>query len=774
MKKNSRRKKKQNISVKRKWFKWGIDAVALFTVFFFFLFLAVLLGIFGKIPSVNELKNVQNYLASEIYSADDQLLGRYYIQNRTNVAYEQIPSHFIHALIATEDARFYEHKGIDKRSIFRVIFKSILLQKESSGGGSTISQQLAKNLYPRKHVWILSMPVNKFREMIIATRLEKALTKKDILELYVNTVSFGENTYGIETAARRFFNKNPGQLKTEESAVLVGMLKGTNIYNPKKDYDRALQRRNVVLGQMVKYNYLKAAAADSLKKLPIKLNYVKFTHNEGPAPYFREYLRLELLKWMKNYNSQNGTDYNIYTDGLKIYTTINSDLQKYAEQAVKERLSKLQDLLEQHWKNREPWKRNASLIRTSMQNSERYRQLKQSGADDDSIDKVFNTPVPMEVFSWNGTKEEKMTPLDSIRYYLKFLQAGFLAMEAKTGYIRAWVGGIDFKYFQYDHVTAHRQTGSVFKPVVYATALENGRDPCEYIPNDSVTYTDYDDWTPQNADLSYGGYYSMKGGLTHSVNTVSVHLLMETGIDKVIELARNMGINGDLPDVPSLALGTGECSLMDMIRAYSVFVNKGKLMMPIYLKRIEDKNGKILYQASPRVEREGIISEETAETMINMMENVVDNGTASSLRSVYGFTNEIAGKTGTTQSHTDGWFIGFTPDLIAGVWVGGDNPIIRFRSLTYGQGAFTALPVWARFMQKVYRDPLYANSKNAVFNIPENIIARTDCPDFSEEPHEGFWNLFERKQESVIDIIKRIFQRKNRNRDRNPEEQDRR
>lgn len=774
MKKKPKRKKTQNLSLKKKILKWIIDLVALLTVFFLILFFAVFIGVFGKIPSVNEVKNIQNYLASEIYSADNQLLGRYYIQNRTNVAYNRIPVHFINALIATEDARFYEHNGIDRRSVFRVIFKSILLHNESSGGGSTITQQLAKNLYSRKNVWILSMPVNKFREMIIARRLEKALSKKDILQLYINTVSFGENTYGIETAARRFFNKSPSQLKVEESAMLVGMLKGTNIYNPKINYDKAVQRRNVVLGQMVKYNYLKAAIADSLKKLPVRLDYVKYTHNEGPAPYFREYLRQELLKWVKSYNDQNDTDYNIYTDGLKIYTSINSDLQQYAEQAVREHLSRLQSILEQQWKNREPWSRNSSMVQSAIQRSERYRQLKQSGKGVEEIKKAFDTPVSMEVFSWKGTKEENMSPLDSIGYYMKFLQAGFLAMEAKTGYIRAWVGGIDFKYFQYDHVIARRQTGSVFKPVVYAAALQSGTDPCEYIPNDSVTFPGFDNWTPRNADLSYGGYYSMKGGLTHSVNTVSVHLLMETGIDKVIDLARNMGIEGDLPEVPSLALGTGECSLMDMVKAYSVFINNGNLVMPIYLKRIEDKTGKVLYQVSPAVERGGIITEETAQTMVNMMENVVNQGTASTLRTIYGFTNDIAGKTGTTQSYTDGWYIGYTPDLVAGVWVGGDNPAIRFRSMGYGQGAFTALPVWARFMQKVYRNPLYRNAKNSVFNIPESIAERTGCPDFSEEPHEGFWNILERKHESVIDIIKRIFHRKNKKKDKNQdnEEQD--
>jgi penicillin-binding protein 1A len=762
-------KKIKNSLSKKKIRLYLIYALAGIAAFIFILFVFVYLGIFGRIPSNDELKNIQNYLASEIYSSDNVLLGKYYIQNRTNVNYEDIPQYLIDALISTEDARFYRHNGIDKRSILRVILKTILLQKESSGGGSTITQQLAKNLYSRKRYSILTTPVNKFREMIIAVRLEKAYEKKDILELYLNTVSFGENTYGIETASNRFFNKHPANLRIEEAALLIGMLKGTHIYNPKNQTEKALHRRNIVISQMVKYYYLETECADSLKKLPLRLNYRKITHNEGPAPYFREFLRLQLLDFFKNHPKEDGTRYNIYTNGLKIYTTINSDLQAYAEEAVKNHLSKVQGEFDQHWKHREPWGKNDAILVNQIKKSDRYNSLVSKGLSHDEIMEVFNTPVSMQIFSWNGISERKMTPLDSVKHYFKFLHAGFMAMESKTGYIRAWVGGINHRYFQYDHVNSRRQAGSTFKPFVYVAALENGNKPCDYIPNDSVVYEDYNNWTPRNADRSYGGYYSINGGLTHSVNTVSVNLLMKTGIKEVIHLVHEMGITGNLPEVPSLALGTGEMSLFDLIKAYNVFINKGRLVEPIFLRRIEDKNGNILFEVKSQVSDKQIISQQNAEIMIQMLRNVVDNGTASTLRTVYGFNNDIAGKTGTTQMQTDGWFVGFTPDLIAGAWVGGDNPVIRFRSLVYGQGAHTALPIWAGFMRKIYADPLYKFSKNAVFDISYDAISQFDCPDYRDDKYDSIWDYMRERDEKIIDLIKRIFRKKNRRRHGDPD-----
>ena len=695
------------------------------------LFFMVYLGVFGRLDSADELKNIQNYLSSEIYSNEKVLLGKYYLQDRTNIRYEDLPDYIIEALISTEDARFYEHNGIDKRSAFRVIFKSILLQNKSAGGGSTIQQQLAKNLFPRKNYSLLSMPVNKFREMILGVRLDKAYTKKEILELYINTVSFGENTYGIETASKRFFNKMPGDLRIEESALLIGMLKGTNTYNPRNHPEKSLARRNLVLEQMQKYGYLEQKTVDSLCLLPIRLNYRKLSHNEGLAPYFREQLRMDLLEWAKNNPREDGSTYNIYTDGLKIYTTINADLQYYAEQAMKDQMARLQELFDRQWMGNAPFGNNSSFILNKLEASPAYKSLKKKGLAKDEIIDSLKVAKHMEVFSWQGMKQVDMSVYDSIVYYQKFLQAGLLSMEAKTGYVRAWVGGINSEYFKYDHVTSKRQAGSTFKPIVYAAALKNGYDPCEYIANDSICYEEYDNWTPKNSHGGYGGYYTMKGALAHSVNTVSVKILEETGIDEVIRFSKELGIEGELPEVLSLALGTGDVSLKEMVRAYSIFLNEGRKVEPIYLKRIEDKFGNAIYEGSPLISDPKIEAHD-ALLMLEMMQSVVDSGTASSLRTAYGFDNEIAGKTGTTQGNTDGWFIGVSPVLITGVWVGGDHPIVRFRYGGYGQGASAALPVWARYMQKIYRDPLYRYSKQLSFEIPEEIKAELDCEDYME------------------------------------------
>ena len=737
----------------------ALAAIAGFLTLLYFL---VFVGLFGRIPSVKELGQIQNYIASEIYSSDNVLLGRYYIQNRTTVDFSHIPESFIDALIATEDVRFYEHHGIDQRSIIRVFIKSILLQKESSGGGSTLSQQLAKNLFPRRQFLLLTMPINKFREMIIAVRLEKAYGKRDILELYLNTVSFGENTYGIETAAYQLFKKQPENLLLEESALLVGMLKATNLYNPHLHPENALQRRNTVLSQMVKYGYLDSCRADSIKKIPVRLNYTRITHNEGPAPYFREHLRLELVEWCKNNTRTDGSQYNIYTDGLKIYTTINADLQSYAEEAVKAHMKTLQRQFNRQWGSRDPWKGNDQMILNEIKKSQRYISLEKQGKKHDEIIRLMEIPVKTEIFTWDGRNGSLISPIDSIKHYFRFLHCGLLAMEAKTGFIRAWVGGIDHRYFQYDHVKARRQPGSVFKPFIYAAALESGRNPCDYIANDSVVYEEYDNWTPRNADGNYGGFYSMKGGLTHSVNTISVSLLMDTGFDKVLNLTRALGISRELPRVPSLALGTGEVSLFELIQAYSVFINQGRLVKPIYLRRIEDKSGNIIYEQKTQVSEKEIISPRTAGMITEMLKSAVNGGTASSLRSVYGLDSDIAGKTGTTQLNSDGWFIGYSPDLIAGVWVGGDNPVIRFRTMSLGQGSHSALPVWAKFMQKIYSDPLYRFSRFSKFEISDDVLAELDCPDYKDQPFDSFKDLLEKKGETIIDFIKSIFKKRER------------
>ncbi len=700
-------------------------------LFFGALFLAVYLGIFGRLETVEELENIQNYLASEVYSNEKVLLGKYYFQDRTNTRYEDLPGHLIDALIATEDARFYTHHGIDRKSSLRVIIKSLLFRDKSAGGGSTIHQQLARNLFPRKQHSILTMPVNKFREMTIGVRLHKAYSKKEILELYLNTVSFGENTYGIETAAKRFFNKLPRELRTEESALLIGMLKGTSVYHPVHHPERARSRRNLVLSQMVRYQYLDTILVDSLYNLPLELDYVRLSHNEGLAPYFREYLRQELHRWAEEHPEEDGSRYNIYTDGLKIYTTINADLQRYAEEAINTQMKHLQGIFNRQWSNRDPLDGHSSYVMRQLKNTRRYASLRERGWPEEEIIQSMRVPQQMEIFTWNGMKEVEISPFDSVVHYLKFLHAGLLSMEASTGYVRAWVGGINSRFFKYDHVIAKRQPGSTFKPIIYAAALRNGRDPCSFIANDSVTYEEYNGWTPGNSSGGYGGYYSMKGALTHSVNTISVKLLKETGIDEVTRFSKELGIKGDLPQVLSLALGTGDVSLLEMVGAYSVFLNNGRTAAPVCLKRIEDRYGNILYEQDP-VLSDRVIAPGHAMMMTEMLKNVVDQGTASSLRTLYGFTNEIAGKTGTTQDYTDGWFIGYTPVLVTGVWIGGDHPNVRFRYGGYGQGAVAALPVWARYMQKIYRDPLYRYSKNLSFEVPEWVQSELDCADYRE------------------------------------------
>jgi penicillin-binding protein 1A len=717
---------------RRKIIRMSLKGIAGILFAIVLLFFMVYIGVFGHLDSVEELQNIQNHISSEIYSNEKVLLGKYYLQDRTNVQFNDLPQHLIDALIATEDLRFYEHHGIDKRSAFRVLFKSILLQNRSAGGGSTIQQQLAKNLFPRKRYSLLTMPVNKFREMITGVRLDKAYTKKEILELYLNTVSFGENTFGIETATHRFFNKMPGELKIEESALLVGMLKGTYIYNPRQNPENAKARRNLVISQMLKYNYLDRKTADSLYLLPLRLDYVRLSHNEGLAPYFREQLRMDLLEWLKNNPKKDGKLYNIYTDGLKIYTTINADLQSYAEEAMKTRMARLQEIFDRQWKNNAPFGDHNSYIIKKLENTRGYKKLRKEGFPPDQILDSLKVRKKTEVFTWKGVKETEMSVYDSIVYYQKFLQTGIISMEAKTGYVRAWVGGINSEYFKYDHVTSKRQAGSTFKPIVYSAALKNGLDPCRYFANDSLSYEEYNNWTPKNSPGGYGGYYSMKGALTHSVNTISVKILEETGIEEVIRFSGELGISGELPQVLSLALGTGDVSLKEMVQAYSIFLNQGRTVEPIYLKRIEDKHGNILYEGNSVIS-DPHLDPYDALLMTEMMKSVVDKGTASSLRTVYGFDNEIAGKTGTTQNNTDGWFIGFTPVLITGVWVGGDHPKVRFRYGGYGQGAAAALPIWALYMQKLYRNPLYKYSKSLTFEIPGDVKEKLDCEDYKRK-----------------------------------------
>ncbi|MGD1889354.1 MAG: penicillin-binding protein 1A [Cyclobacteriaceae bacterium] len=716
-------------------------------------------GWFGKLPTYAELKDVRNHTASEVYSFDGVLLGRYYIENRTVTTIVKVPTALLNALVATEDARFYEHEGIDYRSLARVLVKSILLQNESSGGGSTLTQQLAKNLYPRQRHGLLTMSVNKIREAIIARRIENLYPKEEILMLYLNTVPFGGNVYGIEAASRRFFNKSAADLHTEESAVLVGMLKATTTYSPRLYPERAQQRRNVVLSQMEKYGYLTTVDKDSLQELSLELDYNFITHNTGLAPYFREKLRHELQQWLNDHPKDDGTVYNLYTDGLKVYTTLDARLQRHAEQAVKEHMKDLQQTFDKHWEGRKPWGEDETMIRRAMLNSDRYNRGKQAGKSDEEINAEFTQPTLMTVFTWDGEQEKTMTPLDSIRYYQMFLNAGFLAMRPENGHVKACVGGSDHKYFQYDHVTAQRQVGSTFKPVVYAAALETGADPCEYISNERRVYANYKDWSPGNSDGHYDGFYSMQGALTNSVNTVTVDLIMNTGVDRVVDLAQRMGVQNDLPLEPAIALGTADLSLYEMLSVYSTFVNRGMNVKPIYVLGIEDQEGNVIakFNDKPNVQR--ALSQRTAELMVEMMKTVVDSGTARRLRFRYGLKNDIIGKTGTTQSHADGWFIGATPKLVAGAWVGGDNRLVRFRSISLGQGANTALPIYGKFMQAFNQDATFKKLRYAKFPQPSRWVRSTlACDFYREEEDKGFLREFFAKKENDDRKPERVYE----------------
>jgi len=708
--------------------------------------LLVLAGTFGKLPDNLALKQIQNPMATEAYTADGVLMGTYYIENRQFLEPSEITGDLRSALIATEDVRFYSHKGIDSRSLLRVFFKTLLLRNEGSGGGSTLSQQLAKNLYPRGDFGVLTMPLNKIKEMITARRIEKVYTKDEILEMYLSTVSFGENTFGIKAASRRYFNRDPSELQLEESAALVGMLKATSTYNPVNFPEKALERRNVVLGQMAKYGFLEPSGADSLQVLPLVVDYHPLPHNAGIAPYFREFIRAELDAWCQEHFKSEAEPYNLYTDGLKVYTTIDSRLQHYAEEAMQGHMKHLQGIFEKQWKGEDLWE---------------GLTLEQLLINYDGEQRMGMASEPkklMEVFTWEGKQEREFNSLDSIKHFLGLLQAGFLAMDVENAEIKAWVGGINHEYFKYDHVLASRQAGSTFKPLVYLEALEQEISPCDYFANDSVVYEDYEDWTPRNADRNYGGYYSMKGALVHSVNTVSVDLLMRVGIDSVLELSEKAGIASPLPAVPSLALGTGAVSLYEMVGVYQAIANRGKAIEPVYIQRIEDRNGKVLEQADPPEEGRTICSPENAELMIEMLREVVKNGTAAALHKHYGITADVAGKTGTTQNYTDGWFIGFTPKLVAGAWVGGDLQNVRFQSIQYGQGAYSAMPIWSGFMNRTFADEDWGSLQNDTFEISESSKNLLACEDFREKkPFEfkpfkalkekkPFKNLFKRKR----------------------------
>ena len=717
---------------------WPLQLIALgaslgFIAIFSFVFL-IWIGAFGQLPTETQLVDIQNNVASEVYSADGKVLGKYYRENRINIAYEDISPYLIDALIATEDSRFFEHKGIDLRSWGRVLYRTVLLQDLSGGGGSTLSQQLAKNIFPRRK-GRLGTAVAKIKEMFTARRLERIYSKDELLNLYLNKVPFGGNVYGVQVAAKTFFNTNAKDIKIEEAAVLIGMLKANTYYNPVRNPNSSKQRRNVVLSQMEKQGVIQAEEKDSLQALDLIVDYRRENNSEGLATYFRENLRQKLPDIVGQYHKPDGTPYNLYTDGLKIYTSINARLQGYAEEAVHQHMEQLQKKFDQHWKGRKPWGDDA-VIEKAIKRSHRYKQMKEAGKSEEEIKDAFDTPVGMTVFSYKGDVVKEMSPRDSIQYYFCLLNAGFIATNPSTGEVLAWVGGIDHQYFKYDHVKSKRQVGSTFKPIVYATALKQGVPPCQYVNNRLVTYTEYDDWQPQNSGFDYGGVLSMEGALRNSVNSVAVDLIMRAGVDPVRQLAKEMGVSADIPQVPAIALGAVDVALYDMVQVYGTFANRGVKVSPQDLLRIENSAGEIIAEFKPEKEPQRVLSIDETDMMTHMMSAVVDSGTARRLRLAYNLQNDIAGKTGTTQSHADGWFMGYTPTIAAGAWVGGESPQVRFRSISLGQGANTALPIWAEFMKRVYQDKEFRKWKSAKFPAPSVAVAEAlNCiPYLDEEP----------------------------------------
>jgi len=748
--------------------------------------LLVRLEVFGDLADKEELAEVINPLASEVYSIDSVLLGKYFIENRTNVAYEDISPYVMDALIATEDTRFYKHNGTDYRSWARVFFKTILMQKDEFGGGSTISQQLAKNLYPRRNYKFISLPINKLREIVIAKRLEKVYTKKEILQLYLNTVPYGGAIYGIDVASKQYFNKPPVDLKIEEAAVLAGMLKATSYYHPVRNKTRAQERRDVVLKQMHKYEYIDKTTLDSLIQIPIQVDYNYESNNEGLATYFREHIRQELGLILKKEIKENGRPQSLYTDGLKIYTSIHSKMQAYAEEAVHESMKTTQEKFDKHWEGRQPWPDNA-FIMNLVKKSRRYKIAESAGKSPTEIEESFEKPTPMKIFSWkDGSIDTIMSPLDSIKYYTGLLNAGFLMTDRKTGEIRAWVGGIDHRYFKYDHVVSKRQVGSTFKPFVFAAALYKGIGPCVFFKNELVTYEDFNYWTPKNASPEYGGLYSMEGAISHSINASSVDAMMQVGVDTVVELALKIGYNSDdIPRVPSIALGTMNSNVFEMVNAYRIFPNKGRYTPLKYIKKVITNKGEILldYDSKPQEVVQAIDTID-AILMNEILKKVTQYGTASALRYRFKFTEPFAAKTGTSQDQADAWFLGYSPDLVGGAWVGAQSPKIHFRTINEGGGARNALPIFATFFQKLYADPAFESYKNRKFEpVSYDILDLLACPDYVESLDDYYkkktmkWfdelhakndsiKLVRAKeaQQRVVDEIKR--ERAERNRDR--------
>ena len=724
---------------------WKIFFYGLGGLLLFFLFASW--GLFGSMPSFEDLENPDSNLATEIISSDGVILGKYFEKNRSQLKYSDLPKNLVDALVATEDVRFYEHSGIDGRGTLRAVFSL-----GTSGGASTLTQQLAKQLFHGEGSKFLPFRiVQKIKEWIIAIRLERQYTKNEIIAMYCNVYDFGNYSVGVSSAAQTYFSKAPKDLTIDESAILVGMFKNSGLYNPVKNPQGVKNRRNVVLSQMEKGGIITEGQKEKLQALPITLNFKLESHREGTATYFREYLRDYMKKWMEENKKADGSDYNIYKDGLKIYTTIDSRMQLHAEEAVEKHMANLQEqfFIEAKTNKNAPFVNISQaetdrIMKQAMKASYRWTVMTELDKSEEEIIASFSQKTKMKVFTWKGERDTIMTPLDSIRYYKHFLQSGLMAMEPQTGNIKAWVGGINYKYFQYDHVgQGARQVGSTFKPFVYATAIEQlGMSPCDTILDGPFMIRKgrhhvTEDWEPRNSNNSYRGMVTLKQGLANSINTISAKLIDKTGPEAVIELTHKLGVKSEIPAQPSIALGAVDITVEDMVAAYGTFANQGVYVKPQFISRIEDKSGVVIYEPIP--ESHDVLNKDIAFAVIKLLEGVTESGSGARLRTEgggsgdnrwtgypYMFKNPIAGKTGTTQNQSDGWFMGMVPNLVTGVWVGCEDRSARFKSLTYGQGATAALPVWAYFMKMCYEDENLKVSKEP-FDRPANLSIKVDC-----------------------------------------------
>ncbi len=690
---------------------WKIVIVVLGIIIFIPLFFisSVQIGIFGRLPGKKELISFRNATASVVLSHEGETIGRFFSENRITIPFDQMPAHLINALVATEDARFYEHSGIDSRSLVRVVFKSILFSDRSSGGGSTITQQLAKNMYGRKDYRVFSVILNKTREVILAKRIEKVFTKDEILNLYLNTVSFGENIYGIEAASQRYFSKKAADLKVEEAALLTGMLKANTMFNPRLYPQNAVRRRNVVLGQMEKYGYLAGRAADSLSALPIKLNYSK-TDLSGPADYFMVRVRMEADRILKDISAYRGKEWDLERDGLVITTTLRLPLQQAAGEAFAAHMPRMQKRL----------------------------------------DDQYSTS--------SGRRALKEIP-DSLKKMMTTLHAGLFAMDPATGAVMAWTGGIDFKTQPYDQVLARRQLASVFKPFIYAAALEDGVEPCTYLDNDSVTLSGFNDWSPENYNHSYGGKYSLAGALAQSMNIPTFSLFLMIGFDNIDRLWQQMGFSFPLVNMPSLAMGTAEASILEVARAYAAFANGGMLVTPYLIESVKAPDGRILWQYTPPRGSDRVLSERSATLMAAMLEKAIREGTGASVHSVYGVKIPLAGKTGTSQSYADAWFAAFNPAMVIVSRVGASTPSIHFNSGSYGSGSALALPLVAMTLKKAEKNKELMSVINTPFApLPPELAMALDCPDFREKSF--FDRLIDIFRDNNIDYQKETRRRR--------------